>query len=484
MHNNNKTSLLTSNLAFDHKSNSIGMMMLLCILLSLMLSVVVTVINATESVSQQQLQQLQQDTELCLIVQKLDYTKVLEFMGNEDIGKQIDEFCANGKTPLMIACDSRKRDVAEALVIYGVANVNIMSPTTGETALMVASNKGNLGMVNILLKKGKAKPNLRKKSGATALMLACFAGHVDVVKSLLASGADANAQESTGNSALLLATMRGYVNIVRALVDDSEGNYILNVNARNSKGYSAFDVACMNGHHEIVQILMNEFTIDDCDLQDSRGWTPLMYASQSGHKSVVQEIITSNKCQINVNNLAKDGTSSLLLAAKSGHEEVVDLLLSNNALINIQKTNDGFSALMHASFLGHENIVKLLIAMPGLDVNLREHDGWTALMFASFSGHTAIVRELLKIDGIQVDISSRKENMTASMFACQQKNPSVLRLLISRGSVDLNLRSYIGMNTEDYCAYMGLDDIVALIRSKRAMYTEYNRSSSTFKSDM
>jgi ankyrin repeat protein len=64
----------------------------------------------------------------------------------------------------------------------------------GQTALMVASDRGHVDTVKLLLQR-MALPNLQNELGGTALMLASFNGHLEIVKELLKAGAEVNAKE-------------------------------------------------------------------------------------------------------------------------------------------------------------------------------------------------------------------------------------------------------------------------------------------------
>jgi len=71
-------------------------------------------------------------------------------------------------------------------------------------------------MVGLLLRKG-ADVNAKDNNGWTALIEACFAGHVAAVKALVEKRADVNMKDKNGKSALTFAAQSGHTQIVELL---------------------------------------------------------------------------------------------------------------------------------------------------------------------------------------------------------------------------------------------------------------------------
>ncbi|MDP2621888.1 MAG: ankyrin repeat domain-containing protein, partial [Hyphomicrobiales bacterium] len=87
----------------------------------------------------------------------------------------------------------------------------------GRTALAIAAAGGLDEMAVYLLAKG-AKPNaLNPVDGTTALMWAANAGFMDIVKALLAAGADVGVVAKDGWDAVKAAEMAGHDDIARLL---------------------------------------------------------------------------------------------------------------------------------------------------------------------------------------------------------------------------------------------------------------------------
>ncbi|MGB6064639.1 MAG: ankyrin repeat domain-containing protein [Desulfomonilaceae bacterium] len=83
-------------------------------------------------------------------------------------------------------------------------------------ALMEAICRNDLNQVQKVLDLG-ANVNSRDDRGETALMVACFEGHAEIVGLLLKRGADVNAKTKYGYTALQAASANGHTEIVDLL---------------------------------------------------------------------------------------------------------------------------------------------------------------------------------------------------------------------------------------------------------------------------
>ena len=218
---------------------------------------------------------------------------------------------------------------------------------------------------------------------SNALITVSLFGSNEVVKALLANGADVNAKDKYGATALMVASEKSYLEVVKALLAKGA-----DVNAKDNNGVTALMVASGNGHTEVVNLLLANGA--DVNAKDNDGLTALRMASQFGHSEVVKVLLAKGA---DINAKANDGVTALMVAAQNGHSEVVKSLLANGADVNA-KDKYGATALMLASEIGHSEIVKFLLA-EGVNVNAKDNNGVTALMLASGIGHSEIVKFLL-----------------------------------------------------------------------------------------
>ena len=114
-------------------------------------------------------------------------------------------------------------------------------PRPTETSVLVAK----------LLKAG-ADANAARWDGETALMIAANAGSVDVVKQLIARGADVNLAESRkGQTALMWAAAEGHPEVVQVLIDQKA-----DIRAASKSGFTALVFAAIKNDPKSVQELL------------------------------------------------------------------------------------------------------------------------------------------------------------------------------------------------------------------------------------
>ena len=192
--------------------------------------------------------------------------------------------------------------------------------TTGSFALILSSNKGNTGIVDLLLKRG-ATVNLQDSVGVTSLMNCCYHGHIETTRSILKYNADVNLQDKTGWSALMFAVAQKHESIVvllareRALID-----------MQDVYGTSSLMLSCLFGCEGMVKILLRHDA--DVNHQNIEGITALMIASYIGNDKIVEILIVSGA---NLNMQSNTGLTALGIATDRGNTGVSQLLKKHGA---------------------------------------------------------------------------------------------------------------------------------------------------------
>jgi len=129
----------------------------------------------------------------------------------------IEHRAKTGLTPLMEAASGGYVEVGRVLLDKGADIAAAPVPSSRDTALTIAADKGHYRFVELLVQRGGAV-DARNKKGQTALWLACNGGHIEVVQLLVAAHVDCDAQDNRKVSCLMSAFRRGHVKVVRWLV--------------------------------------------------------------------------------------------------------------------------------------------------------------------------------------------------------------------------------------------------------------------------
>ncbi|MBE6463306.1 MAG: hypothetical protein E7005_06095 [Alphaproteobacteria bacterium] len=172
---------------------------------------------------------------------------------------------------------------------------------------------------------------------------------------------------------------------------------------------------CANGEKKDIKEIKELIDMGaDVKAEDDYGYTALMWASQSGHKEVVELLIKNGA---DVNHKDNDGDTALMGASRRGYKEVAEVLIQKGADVNAEN-NHSLTALINASERCYGEIVELLI-QNGADVNVKNELGNTALIRASKRGYEEIV-ELLIQNGADVN-QKNNEGQNAMMSADNEK---------------------------------------------------------------
>jgi ankyrin repeat protein len=164
------------------------------------------------------------------------------------------------------------------------------------------------------------------------------------------------------------------------------------------------------------------------------GGTPLMLASEKGHRAIV-EFLLSKDANPNATNIFHE--TALSVAAQSGALDTVELLLDHpGTLLDLPDTS-GQTAFWWACCNGHQAVVERLLARPDVDINRPREDGATPLISATGAGHVAVVEALSKderIDPNRFTEDSKTALMVAALHGCEM----IAKLLVHIPSCNID----------------------------------------------
>jgi ankyrin repeat protein len=176
----------------------------------------------------------------------------------------------------------------------------------------------------------------------------------------------------------------------------------VNVDYPDTDGRTPLSHAAELGLAEIVQLLLDSNA--DINLEDKRGQTPLLWATQNGRENIVSELLAS--AGVDVDHSDSNGRAALSYAAELGYASVVQTLVSAHAYVN-SKDNTGRTPLIWATVTRRADIVQSLLASGFVDLDHRDSDGRTAIFHAASLGYDDIM-ELLMQNGANASCTDKE----------------------------------------------------------------------------
>jgi ankyrin repeat protein len=356
---------------------------------------------------------------------------------------------------------------------------------SGQTLLQTYAGKGDLPVVELLLKNGAAVNGI-KQPDLTPLHFAAGNGRKSVVEFLLSKGAKPDSPTGSGVTPLHLAVLKGYEQVARVLLDAGS-----KVNAQVQKDtsrsadslsytlhslQSPLHLACQEGYGGLVDLLVSKGA--DVNIQDSKGSTPLTVAAMANNESIVSALLSAHADP----NARR--ASALALAAGQGNLAMLDLLLSHGTNLNLT------GALEAAVQNGRPEVVTRLIqskANPnskyengeplasgalnspavlkalldgGADPNQRSLNG-QPLVARVVSGPLEVL-ELLLSHGADASAQDAEHGYSALHYAVANAHPNAARTLIKHGA-NVNAQTKTGETPLHFAVRSRREDIATLL---------------------
>ena len=335
------------------------------------------------------------------------------------------------------------------------------------SALQAAARVGNVELVQLLLSVG-ADVNLLQGKHDTALRAAVLGAHKEVVDILIKHCADVNLRFSeedkdheNSRSVLHLSLETRNVDIVKSLIAAGAD---VNVDLLNHP--RVLTAACGSGDFTIVQLLLDSGADVNALGKKRRRYehivsyeaSALHRASKEGHESVARILL---ECGADTEREVETSGTPLQVAAGAGHVALVRVLLEAGA--NVDRNSFHGTALSIASYNGHLGVVQELlrggaeIADPPRVPN--------ALAAACKHRHLLLIERLLdKLCGTDKEESACADALSAATASPDDelfqllsqhmvsRSPSMLRQACAGGLVGsamMLLESGVDINSDD-----------------------------------
>jgi ankyrin repeat protein len=160
--------------------------------------------------------------------------------------------------------------------------------------------------------------------------------------------------------------------------------------------------------------------------QDSKGRTPLAWASARGDEELVKTLLVLGA---DPNISCATGNSPLLRSVRTSSPRCIGLLLAHGADV-LYKSTLGFTALHYAAYYKDDESYLTPLLDAGLPIDEKDSYGWTALAATAEYDHVSSANVLLSRGA---DIETRDKNgWTPLLRAVNSNSHSVLKLLLGQ----------------------------------------------------
>ena len=213
------------------------------------------------------------------------------------------------------------------------------------------------------------------------------------------------------------------------------------------------------GHKHVLELMLQRKEDYDIDESDSDRRTALIWASEYGHKEVVETLLQHGA---DVNAQGGICGNALQAASQNGHEKMVQLLLQWGADVNAQ---GGLydNALQAACQYSHDKVMEILLQY-GADVNAQGGLDGNALQTASAIGHEKVVQLLLQW-GADVNAQGGGLDGNALCAASDGGHEKVVQTLLERGA-DVNAQGGEYGNALQAALVNGHEKVAQILRAK------------------
>jgi ankyrin repeat protein len=300
------------------------------------------------------------------------------------------------------------------------------------TPLGKAVVNGDLPLVH-LLSSQKIDLNAEASENGTALHIATEKCNVDIVKVLVKKGASPDVANSWMYGSPLQRLFEKYYTsaenkdiIARHLINDAGAD----VNVRGGNMGSVLNAAILSGSLDMIKLIIEKGA--DIGWQDLQGRRPIHYAALKTvqHFQLLLDASGDDEERLGITTKTKSGLTVLHFAVATGRSDLVELVLSHTSgtLSINEPDDDGWTPLLWACRVCESwgtpkeispEIVKLLLdrgADPSARGRTSDDREWSPLKMARFHGASQEV-----IDVLTASPSKRKEDDWKSKFHVSKK---------------------------------------------------------------
>ncbi|KAM3499060.1 hypothetical protein MY10362_007659 [Beauveria mimosiformis] len=269
-----------------------------------------------------------------------------------EAGLDINRMRRNNTRPLIEAMKAGS-DWATWQILHLGANIHI-ADNQGRTPLHLAcaDDFQRPDLVRYMLAQG-ANSSATTRAKETPLFMAIRCGNAEIVEALLENGADHAAKDRMGCAPLHEVIENGRVEIAQLLLQHGANPSL----PRPLTGETPLHTAILTGSLDMIKLLVDSGADLAAEYND---FTPLLLACQGGSVDVVRWMLQNGvDVQSNTN---KRGLTPLHAAAMGGSDEVVRMLLQHQAPDMLTVPDQyGDTPVTVASRYKHDSLARMMV---------------------------------------------------------------------------------------------------------------------------
>lgn len=320
--------------------------------------------------------------------------------------------------------ESAKAGNKKAVHAFMIAGMNLYeSNTKGETALIGAVDAQNAEMVKYILKKTDMHTDMlltidkQDKNANTALIVATEKGNLPIVELLLKNHANPNIWNKNFNQPTHIALKEGYRNIFNVLINSTR----IDINVKNGKYQTILMQAVLQNEKDIVSKILEKDA--DVNIASHGNFTPLMAACKNKNIDIANLLIAKGA---KIDAIDIQGRTPLNLAVLNNSGDIVNMLIEKGADINFTKL--GFKSPLQVALENNTDNNNIIVALIANGADLKAvYDNANVLDQAIKKGSIEIVQLIVETTGLDNLGDSRETPIT---FAIKEQHEDIALYLI------------------------------------------------------
>ncbi|CAF3799543.1 unnamed protein product [Rotaria socialis] len=266
-----------------------------------------------------------------------------------------------GRTPFLEALEQKNFDLIDAFFRHiEFTNINVVD-SLSNTALHYCKYLDKNDIYEAVFRSNPSSLNAQNRDGQTPLHDAVLVDNYSFARFLLQKGADLSLVDKDGNTPLHLSARDDNSKMCRLLMKYPN----LDLIAVNKMGKTPLHLACANEKPNAAAILINKMKIEQMNLLDRQGRTPLHECADNLNGSLAKYLIRHG-ADVNAKDIRQN--SPLHLATEKGNIELV-LTLIKSPNVDINPLNaDAQSPLALAILYTHDDVGKLILSQEDIHV--------------------------------------------------------------------------------------------------------------------